>query len=57
MARREAWKYYVPCGTCGEDVDFTQTTSLRMCAECARAVLQLIDKAAAEAAALPHPDR
>jgi len=50
MARREAWKYYVPCGTCGEDTDFTRTVALRMCAECARTVLQMIDQAAKDAA-------
>lgn len=53
MAKREAWRYYVPCGTCDEPTDFQQTTALRMCAECARAVLQLIDRAAAEAASHP----
>lgn len=49
VANRENWTYYVPCGTCNEPTDFNKTTSLRMCAECARAVLQLIDKAAEEA--------
>lgn len=55
MARREAWKYYVPCGTCGDDVDFTKTTSLRMCPDCNAAVLQLIDQAANLAAAERRP--
>lgn len=50
MADRENWKYYVQCGTCGDDVDFTKTRQLRMCPECARVVLAMIDQAAAQAA-------
>lgn len=50
MARREEWKYYVPCGTCGEDTEFTKAKNLRMCPECESAVLQLIDQAARQAA-------
>lgn len=53
VSRREAWVYYVPCGTCAEPTDFTKTTALRMCHECNDAVLQLIERATAEAAAAP----
>jgi len=49
MGDREQWKYYVPCGTCHQDTDFTITKSLRMCPDCCRVVLALIDQAAAEA--------
>lgn len=50
-ARRSDFIYYVQCDTCGEPAPFTKTAALRMCSECHAAVLQLIDKAAAEATA------
>lgn len=49
-ARREKYIHFVACDTCREPVDFTLTKALRMCIECEAAVLDLIDKAAAEAA-------
>ncbi len=51
IAKREDWKYYVPCSTCGEDTPFDRTRALRMCPECTTAVLALIDQAAKDAAA------
>jgi len=50
LARRDAWKIYVPCELCGEDWEYSQTRSLRACAPCLAAVAALVEQAAQQAA-------
>jgi len=51
IARREAWKIYVACELCEEDTPYEETRGLRACRPCLAAVAELVQRAAAEAAA------
>jgi len=51
LARRDAWKIYVPCELCDEDTPYEDTRGLRACRACLAAVAALVEREAARAAA------